>query len=168
MGRKTCAHCELFFPLQSPWKPPGRESLKNGEKIQNPPPRSNPRKWGKITEKLQKILRKYIFCNFPVIFPHFRGLDRGGGFCNFCVVYLERWTVRNGGQGRMSKLGRCMLLCYRRSLSFALWPLSQIGNHISHMHSIHRSRGRSLPPWHSSFESMWCVVYKEKDKIGRT
>ena len=73
----------VVFPLGEPWKPPGRKSPKNGKKLHNSPPRSNPRKWGKITEKLQKILRKYIFCIFSVIFPHFRGLDRGGEFCNF-------------------------------------------------------------------------------------
>ena len=37
-----------------------------------------------------------------------------------CVVYLEWWTVRRVGQDRMSKLGRRVQLCYRRSLSFAL------------------------------------------------
>ena len=52
--------CELFSPYRAP-EAPGAGSPKNGEKLQNSPPRSKPRKWGKITEKLQKILRKYIF-----------------------------------------------------------------------------------------------------------
>ena len=73
----------VVFPLTEPRKPSGRKSPKNGKKLQNSPPRSNPRKWGKITEKLQKMYFRSIFCNFSVIFPHFRGLDRGGGFCNF-------------------------------------------------------------------------------------
>ena len=61
--RKEAKRCELFFPLQSP---PGRKSPKNGKKLQNP-------------EKLQKMYFRSIFCNFSVIFPHFRGLDQGGG-----------------------------------------------------------------------------------------
>ena len=96
----------VVFPLTEPRKPPGWKSPKTGKKLQKPPPLSNPRKWGKITEKLQKKLRKYIFCNFLVIFPHFRGLDRGGEFCNFFPVFgdfhpggfrgsVRRKTTRN-------------------------------------------------------------------------
>ena len=79
---KATKLASCFSPYRAT-EAPGAGIPKNGEKLQNSPPRSNPRKWGKITEKLQKILRKYIFCNFSVIFPHFRGLDRGGEFCNF-------------------------------------------------------------------------------------
>ena len=77
----------VVFPLTEPWKPPGRKCPKNGEKLQNSPPRSNPRKKGKITEKLQKMYFRSIFCNFSVIFPYFRGLDRGGEFCNFSPFF---------------------------------------------------------------------------------
>ena len=49
----------------------------------------------KITEKLQKMyFRRYIFCNFSVIFPHFRGLDRGGEFCHFFPFFGD---FRPGG-----------------------------------------------------------------------
>ena len=41
----------VVFPLGGPRKPPGRRSPKNGEKLQNSPPRSDPRKWGKIAPK---------------------------------------------------------------------------------------------------------------------
>ena len=77
--------CELCFPLQSPGSPRDGSPPKNGEKLQNSPrsPRSNPRKWGKITEKLQKIYFRRFFCNISVILSHVRGLDRGGEFCIF-------------------------------------------------------------------------------------
>ena len=67
------------------------ESPKNGEKLQNSPPRSDPRKWGKIAKN----------CIFGVIlplfwgnFPHFRGSDRGGEICNFSTFFGD---FRPGG-----------------------------------------------------------------------
>ena len=41
----------VVFPLRGPGKPPGRKSLKIGEKLQNSPPRSNPPKMGKNRTK---------------------------------------------------------------------------------------------------------------------
>ena len=99
--------CELFFPLQSPGSPRGGNPRKKGKNLQNSPPRSNPRKWGKITEKLhKKMYFRSIFCNFSVIFPHFRGLDRGGEFCNFFGDFRPggfRGSVR-GKTTRFSKI----------------------------------------------------------------
>ena len=84
----------VVFPLTEPRKPTGRESPKNGEKLQNSPPRSNPWKWGKITENHKKYSENTFFGNFSVIFPHFRGLDQGGGFCNFSPFFGD---CRPGG-----------------------------------------------------------------------
>ena len=84
--RKTPQNKEdlrVVFPPTEPRKPPGRKSPKNGEKLHNSPPRSNPRKWENITEKLQKILRKYIFCNFSVLLPIFGGWTGEGNFVIF-------------------------------------------------------------------------------------
>ena len=66
-----------------------QKSPKNGEKLQNSPPQSDPRKWGKIAEKLPKnVFSELIFCNFLVIFPYFRGSDRGGEFpANFSPFF---------------------------------------------------------------------------------
>ena len=77
----------FLFPLRGPGKPPGRKSPKNGEKLQNSPPRSDPQKWGKITEKLQKAYFRSNFSPFWANFPHFRGSDRGGEFCNFFPIF---------------------------------------------------------------------------------
>ena len=73
----------VVFPLRGPRKPPGRKSPKNGETLQNSPPRSDPRKWGKLPQKGVKLLRKYKFCNLYVIFSHFRGVGSGEG--NFVI-----------------------------------------------------------------------------------
>ena len=78
-----------FSPYRAP-EAPGAEIPEKWEKLQNSPPRSNPRKWGKITEKLPKnLFSEYFFCNYSVIFPHFRGLDRGGEFCNFSPFFRD-------------------------------------------------------------------------------
>ena len=71
-----------FSPYRAP-EAPGAEIPEKWEKITKFPSPVQPRKWGKITEKLQKMYFRSIFCNFSVIFPHFRGLDRGGESCNF-------------------------------------------------------------------------------------
>ena len=68
----------VVFPLTEPRKPPGRKSPKNGAKLQNSSPRSNPRKWGKITEKLQKC----IFGVFFVFSPF-----SGGGILQFFPIF---------------------------------------------------------------------------------
>ena len=74
----------VVFPLTEPRKPPGRESPKNGEKITKFPSPAQPPKMGKNYRKItKKMYFRSIVCNFSVIFPHFRGLDRGGEFCNF-------------------------------------------------------------------------------------
>ena len=84
----------VVLPLRRAGKPPGRKSPKNGEKLQNSPPRSDPRKWGKITEKLQKMYFRSNFTPFLGQFPHFRGSDRGGEFCNFSPFFGD---FRPGG-----------------------------------------------------------------------
>ena len=78
----------VVFPLlRGPGKPPGRQPPKNGEKLQNSPPRSDPRKWGKITKKLQKCIFGVILPLFWGNFPQFRGSERGGEFCNFSPFF---------------------------------------------------------------------------------
>ena len=47
--------CELFFPLQGP-EATGAEIPENGEKLQNSPPRSDPRKWENCPKKGVKLL----------------------------------------------------------------------------------------------------------------
>ena len=80
----------VVFPLRGPGKPPGQESPKNGEKILNFSPRSDPPDSGEnCPKKGEKLLRKYDFCNFSVIFPHFRGSDRGDEFSNFSPFFGE-------------------------------------------------------------------------------
>ena len=85
---------ELFFPLE------GRGSHRGG----------NPRKMGKnykiplsgaTPENGEKLQKNYKNCIFGVIlplfwgnFPHFRGLHRGGEFCNFSPIFRgfpPRW-----------------------------------------------------------------------------
>ena len=79
-------NCELFFPLQSPGSPRGGNPRKMEKNYKIPSP-VQPPNMGKITEKLQKMYLRSIFCNFSVIFPHLRGLDRGGEFCNFSPFF---------------------------------------------------------------------------------
>ena len=66
----------VVFPLTEPRKPPGQKSPKNGEKLQNSPPRSNPPKMGK---NYRKITKKCIFGVFFVIFSPFSGVGPGRG-----------------------------------------------------------------------------------------
>ena len=76
--------CELFFPLQSPGSPRRGNPRKMGKNYKIPLPGPTPENGEKLPKNYKK---KWIFgvffCNFSVIFPHFRGLDRGGEFCNF-------------------------------------------------------------------------------------
>ena len=85
----------VVFPLTEPRKPPGRKSPKKWEKITKFPSPVQPPKMGK---NYQNITKKYsenaFFCNFSVVFPHFRGLDRGGEFCNFFPFFGD---FRPGG-----------------------------------------------------------------------
>ena len=54
----------VAFPLGGTGKPPGRKCPKKGEKLQNSPPRSDPREWGKLPQKGGKIPRTHtIFGN---------------------------------------------------------------------------------------------------------
>ena len=74
----------VVFPPRGPGKPPGRKSPKNGENLQNSPPRSDPQKWGTNHRKNYKnSIFGVIFPLFGANFPHFRGSDRGGEICNF-------------------------------------------------------------------------------------
>ena len=70
---------QVVFPLRGPGKPPGWKSPKNGEKLQNSPPRSDPRKWGKITEELQKLYFQSNLTPFLGQFSPFSGVGPGRG-----------------------------------------------------------------------------------------
>ena len=82
---------QVVFPLRGPGTPPGRKSPKNGEKLQNSPLRSDPRKRGKITEKLQKLYFRSNLTPFWGLFSPFSGVGPGGEFCNFLgrMLHLE-------------------------------------------------------------------------------
>ena len=57
-------YCELSFPLQSPGSHRGGNPRKMGKNYKIPLPQSDPRKWGKITEKLQKYSENTFFVLF--------------------------------------------------------------------------------------------------------
>ena len=103
-------NARVVFPLRGTGKPPRRKSPKNGEKLQNSPPRSDPQKWGKNCPK------NYKNCIFGVIlplfwgnFPHFRGSEWGGEFCNFSPFFRD---FRPGGfpgplRGKTTRKSQC-------------------------------------------------------------
>ena len=69
----------VVFPLTEPRKPPGRKSPKNGKKLQNSPPRSNPPKMGKNYQKITKNTPKiHLFECFGNFSP-FSGVGPGRG-----------------------------------------------------------------------------------------
>ena len=79
-----CMHCELFFPIRGPGKPPRKE----GEKLLNSPPRSDPKVGKSAPTKRKNDSENTIFAFFPifggrtgegnlVIFPHFPGFPSG-------------------------------------------------------------------------------------------
>ena len=84
----------VVFPLRGPGKPSGRKSPKNGEKLQNSPPRSGPRKWGKITTNYENCIFGVSLPLFWGNFRHLRGSERGGEFCNFSPFFGD---FRPGG-----------------------------------------------------------------------
>ena len=90
-----CMTCEMFFPLQSPGSPRGGHPQKMGKNYKIPLPAPTPENGEKLPEKknTKNVFSEY-FCNFSVIFPHFRGLDRGGEFCNFSPFFGD---FRPGG-----------------------------------------------------------------------
>ena len=81
-----------FASCFSPWK--AREATgveiaeKWGKLTKFPSPGPTPENGEKCPKKGVKLLRKYSFCNFSVIFPHFRGSDRGGEFWRFPPRWL--------------------------------------------------------------------------------
>ena len=83
----ACKICELFCPLQSPGSPRGGNPQKMGKKYKIPLPGPTPEKGENYRKFTKKMYFRSIFCNFSVIFPHFRGLDRGGGFCIFVPIF---------------------------------------------------------------------------------
>ena len=94
-------HCfQTLFAIPSgsyrAQKPPKAGNTKNiRKKLQSPPPWVGPRKYEKITEKIQNGHFRAIFVFFSVISSYFRGPTQGGGFCNFFVFfsYFRPWGV---------------------------------------------------------------------------
>ena len=85
---------ELFFHLEGPESHRGRRSPKNGEKLQNSPLRGDPRKWGKITEKLQKLYSRSNSTPFWGRFSPFSGVGPGRGILYFFPIFQgfpPRW-----------------------------------------------------------------------------
>ena len=61
--------CELFFPLEGPESLRGGDPQKMGKNYKIPLPGPTPEIREKSPKKGVKLLRKYKFCNFSVIFP---------------------------------------------------------------------------------------------------
>ena len=100
---------ELFSPLQGPESHRGGNPQKMGKNHKIPLPGPTPENAENCPQKGEKLLRKYNFCNFSVIFPHFRGSDRGGEFCNFSPFFGD---FRPGGfpgpvRGKTTRNSRC-------------------------------------------------------------
>ena len=90
---RSCAY-ELFFPLEGPGSHRGGNPRKMGKNYKIPLP-------GPTPENGEKLHKNYKNCIFGVIlplfwgnFPHFRGSDRGGEFCNFSPFFGD---FRPGG-----------------------------------------------------------------------
>ena len=85
----------MFFPLQIPGSPQGGNPRKMGKNYKIPPPPVQPPKMRKkLPKNYKKCSENTFFGNFSVFFPHFRGLDRGGEFCNFFPFFGD---FRPGG-----------------------------------------------------------------------
>ena len=85
---------ELFFPLEGPGSHRCGNPRKMGKNYKIPLP-------GPTPENGEKLHKNYKNCIFGVIlpffggnFPHFRGSDRGGEFCNFSPFFGD---FRPGG-----------------------------------------------------------------------
>ena len=110
--------CELFFPLQSPGSPRGGNPRKMGKNYKIPLPGPTPENGEKLPKNYKKYSENTFFCNFSVIFPHFRGLDRGGEFCNFSPFFGDfrlrgfRGSVR-GKTNRKSMVIFWTIFCRR-------------------------------------------------------
>ena len=85
---------QVVLPLGGPGKPPGRKSPKMGKNYKIPLPGPTPENGENCPKKGVNLLRKYNFCNFCVIVPHFRGSIWGGEFCNFAPFFGD---FRPGG-----------------------------------------------------------------------
>ena len=79
--------CGLFSPLEGPESLRGGNPQKMGKNYKISLPGPTPQNGENWPQKGEKLLRKFKFCNFSVIFPHFRGSDRAGEFCNFSPFF---------------------------------------------------------------------------------
>ena len=102
-----------------------------------------------------------IFCNFSVIFPHFRGLDRGGEFCNFSPFFGDsrpggfRGSVRgkttrkystNVSAGKIRKIHsspECTKIAHRLSLAIFAADEGIAGNSTARTIFTHFIRRRN-------------------------
>ena len=78
-------HClRVVFPLRGARAATGAEIPEKWEKSQNSPLRSDPRKWGKMTEKVhKKCIFGVIVPFFGALFPIFGGRTGEGNFVIF-------------------------------------------------------------------------------------
>ena len=98
------SQASFFSPYRAP-EAPGAEIPEKWGKITKFPSPVQPPKMGKNYRKITKNTPKIdFFCNFSVIFPHFRGLDRGGEFCNFSRGLPGLCKGKNNSQGNILKL----------------------------------------------------------------
>ena len=112
--------CELFFPLEGLGSHRGGNPRKMGKNYKIPLPGPTPENGENCPKKGVKLLRKYNFCNFYVIFPHFRGSDRGGELCNFSPFFGD---FHPGGFPGPSK-GKNNLQVFTYSWSFFAYSFS--------------------------------------------
>ena len=112
----TCLQPRLLFPLEAS----RRKSLKNGEQILNSPPRFDPRKWVKITEKLQKLYFQSSFSPFLGKFPHFWGVGPGRGIWYFFPIFRGFLSGRLPGPSKGKSNSQHLL-----ATSVWLWRLSE-------------------------------------------
>ena len=83
-----------FSPYRAPEAPGAEIREKWGKITKFPSPLQPPKMGEKLPKNYKKMYFRSIFCNFWVIFPHFRGLDRGAEFCNFSPFFGD---FRPGG-----------------------------------------------------------------------
>ena len=102
-----CVACfTSCFSLRGSGKPPGRKSPKNGEKLQNSPPQSDPRNLGKIQKNCKFCFLQSAFNPplFSINFPIFGGRTGEGNFVIFPIFGNFRLDPL---RGKTTRSARC-------------------------------------------------------------